>query len=113
MKITRFHRVPAPVGSILLGRSATAWGVLTLPMYLVLFVGLTSGRGAEGLPVALNLLPSLIPWIGVGLAVFGLGLAWLWGSHAPVACLVGLALNLVPLALAIVDRVLRLGAIGG
>ena len=109
MNANRSTTARPPVGATMLGRFSTTWGLLILPLYLVLFAGLLSGRGLDRLPDSAVILPSLIPWVGIGIGAVGSGIGWMFGQRAPTICLVGIALNFVPLVLAMIDQLTRLG----
>jgi hypothetical protein len=86
-------------GSFLLGNFAAIWGFVVAPLYLIAFGILlpqVQSAGHSGL-----ILPPTIPLVGVVLAALGLALSEGPEAEGAVAGRIGLALNVIPLVLAV------------
>jgi hypothetical protein len=98
------------IGAFLAGNFAALWGFFVAPIYLVGF-GLLLPYVSRGIPVMgqVIVLPIELPLIGVILATLGLLLPQDAGRGTRTACLLGLVLNAVPLALAAILWTLKAG----
>lgn len=97
--------------SMLLANFAVVWGFFVLPIYTVGF-GMLLPYQRSGQPSAFagSYLPLELPLIGVVLAVLGVLTAGEEARHRwTIPALLGLVLNAVPLALAVLLWIIRAG----
>ncbi len=115
--MTTYHpmRSPVSIGSLLLANFAALWGFVVAPIYVVGF-GLLLPYVLDTSPSSHPtwVLPLELPLIGLILGLLSVALSRCGSERHALACFWGVALNAVPLALALVLWLLRggLGAWG-